>query len=86
MQDTIQFMHIPLNMGRVVTRMMKKVEEADDATELGDFLMLAYDPSPWKSEIHVSVTKDVPGGKMVRPLRRILQQGLRRSLQCGPQV
>ncbi len=64
--NTIQFMHIPLNMGRVVTRMMKKVEEASAATELGDFLMLAYDPSPWKSEIHVSVTKDVPGGKMVK--------------------
>ncbi len=64
--NTIQFMHIPLNMGRVVTRMMKKVEEAGAATELDDFLMLAYDPSPWKSEIHVSVTKDVPGCKMVK--------------------
>ncbi len=29
-------------------------------------MMLAYDPSPWKSEIHVSVTKDVPGGKIVK--------------------
>jgi len=64
--NTIQFMHIPLNMGGVVRRMMKKVEEAGAATALDDFLMLAYDPSPWKSEIHVNVTKDVPGGKMVK--------------------
>jgi Bacterial hydrolase len=66
-QDSVmQFMHIPLNMGRVVTRMMKKVEEAGAATELDDFLMLAYDPSPWKSEIHINVTKNVPGGKMIK--------------------
>jgi hypothetical protein len=27
--------------------------------------MLAYDPSPWKSEFYISVTKEVPGAKNV---------------------
>ena len=25
--------------------------------------MLAYDPSPWKSELHMTVTKEVPNAK-----------------------
>jgi hypothetical protein len=64
--NVVQFMHIPLNMRRVVSRMWKRIEEAGAAPETEDFLMLAYDPSPWKSEIHMYVTKDVPGGRMVR--------------------
>ena len=34
---------------------------ANAAPELQDFLAIAYDPSPWKSEIYMAVTKDVPG-------------------------
>lgn len=63
--NVVQFMHIPLNMRRVVSRMWKRIEEAGAAPETEDFLMLAYDPSPWRSEIHMSVTKDVPEGRMV---------------------
>lgn len=64
--EVVQIMHIPVNMTPVVNRMFKKIEEADAMPEVKDFLMLAYDPSPWKSEIHMTVTKKVPNGKMVK--------------------
>lgn len=64
--DVRQFLHIPLNMSSVVNRMFKKIEAADAMPETEDFLMLAYDPSPWKSHIHMTVTKDVPNGTMVK--------------------
>jgi len=62
--EVIQCMHIPLNMGGVVKRMFKKIQDADASLDVKDFLMLCYDPSPWKSEIYMTVTKNVPGGKM----------------------
>lgn len=67
LQDEVkQFMHMPINMTAVVNRMFKKIEEADAFPEVENFLMLAYDPSPWKSEIYMTVTKDVPEGKMAK--------------------
>lgn len=62
--SVMQFLHIPLNMGSVVKSMMRKIEDADAQPEIKDFLMLAYDPSPWKSELYMTVTKDVPDGEM----------------------
>ncbi|MGE5298225.1 MAG: hydrolase [Acidobacteriaceae bacterium] len=65
MQDNVfQIMHIPLNMGAVIKRMCKKIEDAGAMPDPKEFLMLCYDPSPWKSEINMTVTKDVAGGKM----------------------
>ena len=67
LQDEVkQIMHIPINIASVVNRMFKKIEDAEAMPEVKDFLMLAYDPSPWKSEIHMSVTKNIPNGKMVK--------------------
>lgn len=54
-----QIFHIPLNIGSVISKLYKKVEESKAQPPLKDFLMLAYDPSPWKSEIYVSVTHEV---------------------------
>lgn len=66
-QDNVtQLFHIPLNMGKVVTRMWKKIEGAGASPPKEEFLMLAYDPSPWKSELYMSVTKEVPGAKNVK--------------------
>lgn len=62
--DVFQIMHIPLNMGSVVTRMFKEIEKSHAMPKTEDFLMLCYDPSPWKSEIYMSVSKPVEGGKM----------------------
>jgi len=59
-----QFLHIPLNMGSVVKRMFAKIENAKAVPDTKDFLMLCYDPSPWKSEIYMTVTKEVTDGQM----------------------
>ncbi len=61
-----QIMHIPINITSVLGRMFQKIEAVDAFPEVKDFLMLAYDPSPWKSEIHMTVTKDIPSSNMVR--------------------
>lgn len=58
-----QFMHMPINFGAVVTRMWEKVERAKVAPSVKDFLLLSYDPSPWKSELYMSITSDIPGEK-----------------------
>ncbi|MDD5765125.1 MAG: hypothetical protein PHW79_02565 [Candidatus Marinimicrobia bacterium] len=65
-QDEVcQIFHMPMNMSKVVTRMWSKIQAADAAPATADFLMLAYDPSPWKSELYMNITKDVPDAKMV---------------------
>ena len=66
-QDEVkQLFHMPLNMSKVISRMWKKVQDAGAATSMEEFLMLAYDPSPWKSEIYINVTKEVPDAKNVK--------------------
>lgn len=62
--QVVQFLHIPLNMGQVVTRMIQKIENAKAMPDAKDFLMLCYDPSPWKSEIYMTVTKPISEGEM----------------------
>jgi hypothetical protein len=67
MQDTVrQVFHMPLNIGNVITRMWNKAQEAGAAPEIKDFLLLAYDPSPWVSELYMTVIKEVPKAKNVR--------------------
>ncbi len=55
-----QIFHMPLNMGKVITETYAKITEAKADVEIEDFLILAYDPSPWKSELYFTVSKDVP--------------------------
>ena len=61
----VQLFHIPLNMGPVIMRMFGKIKRADAAPKNEDFLLLAYDPSPWKSELYMTVTKKVPDAENV---------------------
>lgn len=63
-----QLFHIPLPsmMGKVIDRMWKKASDAGANSELKDFLLLAYDPSPWKCELYMNVTKEVPGAENVK--------------------
>jgi hypothetical protein len=55
------FFHIPWPpmIGRVLGRMWDKVTKADASPETKDVLILATDPSPWRSEWYMSVTKNV---------------------------
>lgn len=63
-RETIpQIMHMPLPgaFGKAVGKMWAEIEKAGAKVETKDFLMLAQDPSPWKSNLHINVTKEVPG-------------------------
>ncbi len=64
--EVVQIMHIPLNMGKVITRMWQQVEDAKAGPETKDFLILCYDPSPWKSELYMTVTKNIPNANIVK--------------------
>lgn len=63
-----QFLHMPLPwmMGKRIGRMWKKAQDEGATTEMKDFILLAYDPSPWKSELYMTVTKEVPGAENVK--------------------
>lgn len=62
---TVNFLHIPLNIGRVFTKTWARIQAAD-AVAKDEFLVLSTDPSPWRGEHYFAVTKAVPGGDMVR--------------------
>ncbi|MFA6250444.1 MAG: hydrolase [Candidatus Shapirobacteria bacterium] len=64
--EVFQFMHIPLNMDQVVKRMFAKIQTASASPQDANFLMLCYGPSPWKSEIYMTVTKPIPDGQMAK--------------------
>lgn len=67
LQDgVLQIMHMPLNMGSVIKRMFKKIEDAHAMPRTEDFLMLCYDPSPWKSEIYMTIDRDIPDGRVAK--------------------
>ncbi len=56
-----QFLHMPLPgvYRRAITSMWKRAEDLGIAPDKKDFLLLAYDPSPWKSELYIAVTRKV---------------------------
>jgi hypothetical protein len=63
-----QFLHRPLpsSMGKAVHRMWQKAKDSGADPSMDDFLLLAYDPSPWKSELYMTVTKEVAGAENVK--------------------
>jgi len=65
---TLQFMHMPLpgTFGRKVGRMWKKIEDAGANPDTEDFIMLAAESSPWKGELYINVTKEVPNAENVK--------------------
>lgn len=68
-KDTVpQIFHIPLpgSINRTISRMWEQAQQASAAPDLKDFLILAYDPSPWQCEYYLSVTKEVPGAANVK--------------------
>lgn len=58
------FLHIPINMNRVMRKTMALVEEADASNDQ-EYLMLSEEVSPWKTEHYLSVNKNVPGAEMI---------------------
>jgi len=62
-----QLFHVPFPplFASRVSRMWQQAREAGAAPELKDFLLMATDPSPWKSELYMAVTGEVPGADNV---------------------
>lgn len=58
-----QLFHMPLPgvMGRAIGSMWAEAEKAGIAPNEEDFLLLAHDPSPWRSELFMAVTGMKPG-------------------------
>lgn len=62
---TVNLLHVPLNLGRIIKRTWRKIQEAGAAAS-DEFLMLSADPTPWRGEHFFLVTKEVPGADMAR--------------------
>ena len=69
-----QFLHRPLPsaMKKTIGRMWSMAKQSGSAPSDEDFLLLAYDPSPWRSELYMAVTKEVAGAENVRLSGRYL--------------
>jgi len=68
-KDTMmQFMHMPLPgaFGKTVGRMWKKIKDAGANPDIKDFIMLATESSPWKGELYINVTKEIPNAENVK--------------------
>ncbi|MFC1651553.1 hydrolase [Patescibacteria group bacterium] len=59
-------LHIPLNMGKVITRMMHKIKAAKAEVPLKDFILLSRDISPFESEQYINVSKEVPNVENIK--------------------
>ena len=59
------FMHMPLNYGRVMGRMQKKINEAGASLQ-DDALTLTDEKSSWGADVYVAVSDDIAGAEIVR--------------------
>jgi hypothetical protein len=69
LKDTVpEIFHIPMpaSYRKVITRMQKKIEAAGATPESDDYLLLTYDPTPFKGVLLLSISKEIPGEEMVR--------------------
>lgn len=57
---------LPSKVAKMTERMWQMAQDAGATPDIKDFLMLAHDPSPWKGEFYIAVTKEVPGIENVR--------------------
>jgi len=56
------FLHIPLNMGKIIVKNMELIEKANAKAPYQ--LMLTDKKSLWGSDIYIDVSKDVPGAQI----------------------
>ena len=69
LMDTVpEIFHIPLpgTYAKAIGRMWKKAQDAGAAPDVKDFLLLAHDPTAFKSKLYMSVKKEVAGGRNLK--------------------
>ena len=54
--------HIPLNFGKVMEKNMEIIEHAGAKSK--EQLVLSEEKSPWGSEVHIAVEKEIPEAEM----------------------
>ncbi|MDP2423557.1 MAG: hydrolase [Bacteroidales bacterium] len=59
------FLHMPIpgKIGKMMARMMNKIQEAGAEPAPEDFIILTKDCSLWRSDFYFGVTKTVPGAE-----------------------
>lgn len=62
--SVINFFHIPVNIGKKITKNIKLIEKVGASAE--HQLMLFDEKSLWSSDIYIDVAKDVPGAQMTK--------------------
>lgn len=55
------FYYMPLNVGGVLRKLMRKAKAA--GAETPDYMELSDHVSPWRMDVYVAVSKDVPGAQ-----------------------
>jgi hypothetical protein len=69
LKDSVpELFHIPLpgTYKKTITRMWQKAEVAGAEPSPSEFLLLAHDPSAFKGELFMTITKEIPGAECVR--------------------
>lgn len=63
-----QIFHMPWPpmINKVMGRMWEKAKASEALKETDEFLCLAYDPSPWKCEYYLAVSKEVANAENVK--------------------
>jgi len=57
------FFYMPVNFGRVIVRMMKKVESA--GAKIPDWLCLSDHTSKWNMDLNLAVDKEIPNAENI---------------------
>lgn len=57
------FIYMPLNFGKVITRLIKKAENANACSP--DYLCLAEHTSKWNMDIYLGITKEIDNAENV---------------------
>ncbi len=69
LKDSLRtFFHMPnpATVGKVVDRMWTTATEAGAAPDLKDFILMANDPTAFRGDFYLNLTKEIPGANMVR--------------------
>lgn len=69
LKDSVpEIFHIPIpgSYAKTIARMWNTAEAAGAAPDRKDFLLLAHDPSAFKAELYMSITKEIKGADTVR--------------------
>lgn len=67
-------LHVPINMGQIITKMWKKVKDGGAEVEAKDWILLSEEAGAWKSYQYMAVNKEVEGMENVKMSGTFLTQ------------